>query len=59
MSRDTAIPLAIGLPLIVLAIVLHSVLGWSDGVLGTIFLVICGFMAALGAMLFPREGPRR
>ena len=59
MPRDMAIPLAIGIPLMIVAIVLHSALGWSDGALGWIFTALIGGMAALGAMMYPREGRRR
>jgi|1186.fasta_scaffold84248_2 hypothetical protein len=56
MPRDMLIPLAIGLPLMVVAAVLTAVLDWSNGALGTILVLLAIGMSALGAALYPREG---
>jgi hypothetical protein len=56
MPRDMLIPLAIGLPLMVVAAVLTAVLDWSNGALGTILVLLAIAMSALGAALYPREG---
>lgn len=58
MGRDMAIPLAVLIPCMVVVLVLYDTYDWSDGALGSIFIVMIAVTAAVGSMMAPIDRER-